>query len=69
MIVSVRQQENDSTLTNIIALQQQLHSAASEIDALGYHVNDIISTTNRLEGLGLQRLDISLPKIIVLGKI
>jgi hypothetical protein len=59
--------DNDMILTNTAALQQQLHSAASEIDTLGYHVKDTISTINRLEGLGLQRLQIPLPKIIVLG--
>jgi hypothetical protein len=41
---------------------------AREIDALGVHVKDIITTINRLEGLGLQRLKIPLPKIIVLGE-
>jgi len=35
---------------------------------LGAHVKDIITTINRLEGLGLQRLKIPLPKIIVLGE-
>ncbi|EAT79567.2 hypothetical protein SNOG_13240 [Parastagonospora nodorum SN15] len=39
-----------------------------ELDALGAHVKDIITTINRLEGLGLQRLKIPLPKIIVLGE-
>jgi hypothetical protein len=57
----------DMMLTITVALQQQLHSAASEIDALGYHVKDTISAINRLEGLGLQKLQIPLPKIIVLG--
>jgi hypothetical protein len=31
-------------------------------------MKDAITTLNRLEGLGLQRLKISLPKIVVLGK-
>lgn len=35
---------------------------------MGAHVKDIITTINRLEGLGLQRLKIPLPKIIVLGE-
>ncbi|KAH5350366.1 hypothetical protein HBI48_164710 [Parastagonospora nodorum] len=43
-------------------------SPARELDALGAHVKDIITTINRLEGLGLQRLKIPLPKIIVLGE-
>ncbi|KAL5114518.1 hypothetical protein ACEQ8H_007608 [Pleosporales sp. CAS-2024a] len=43
-------------------------SHVREIDNLGVHVKDIISTVNRLEGLGLQRLKIPLPKIIVLGE-
>jgi hypothetical protein len=38
-----------------------------EIDALGVHLKDAISTINQLEGLGLQKLQIPLPKIIVLG--
>jgi hypothetical protein len=37
------------------------------MDALGVHVNHAISTINQLEGLGLQKLQIPLPKIIVLG--
>jgi hypothetical protein len=56
-------------LTNFIALHEQLEQAASEIDALGLHVKDTISTINQLEGLGLQRLKIPLPKIIVLGRL
>jgi hypothetical protein len=37
-------------------------------DVLGVHVKDAIETINRLEGLGLQKLSIPLPKIIVLGQ-
>ena len=42
---------------------------SSEIDPLGIHVKDAIATISRLEGLGLQRLEIPLPKCIVLGKL
>ncbi|KAI4639533.1 uncharacterized protein J4E78_010860 [Alternaria triticimaculans] len=43
-------------------------SAAAEIDPLGQQVKEVIATINRLEGLGLQRLKIPLPKCIVLGE-
>lgn len=48
---------------------QQTHDAcaAGEIDPLGQQVKEVIATINRLEGLGLQRLKIPLPKCIVLG--
>ncbi|CAN9123474.1 unnamed protein product [Alternaria sp. RS040] len=42
--------------------------ACGEIDPLGIHVKDVIATISRLEGLGLQRLEIPLPKCIVLGE-
>ena len=42
-------------------------TAAAEIDPLGQQVKEVIATINRLEGLGLQRLKIPLPKCIVLG--
>lgn len=42
---------------------------AGEIDPLGIHVKEAIATITRLEGLGLQRLKIPLPKCIVLGKL
>jgi hypothetical protein len=48
--------------------QPQSQRAANQIDALGVHVNEAISTIHRLEGLGLQKLRIPLPKIVVLGK-
>ena len=48
--------------------QQPQSPAASEIDPLGKHVKEAIATINLLEGLGLQRLKIPLPKCIVLGK-
>jgi GTPase SAR1 family protein len=38
------------------------------IDPLGLHVKEIISTIHRLESLGLQRMDIDLPKCVVLGE-
>ena len=41
--------------------------AATEIDPLGQQVKEVMATINRLEGLGLQRLKIPLPKCIVLG--
>ncbi|KAH6865449.1 interferon-induced GTP-binding protein Mx [Alternaria rosae] len=49
---------------------QQTHNAcaAGEIDPLGQQVKEVIATINRLEGLGLQRLKIPLPKCIVLGE-
>ncbi|KAH3954238.1 hypothetical protein HBH98_251920 [Parastagonospora nodorum] len=43
-------------------------SPVCELDALGTHVKDIITTINSLEGLGLQHLKIPLPKIIVIGE-
>ncbi|KAF1911981.1 P-loop containing nucleoside triphosphate hydrolase protein [Ampelomyces quisqualis] len=49
-------------------LISQLQRAANEIDALGVHVNHAILTIHRLEGLGLQKLKIPLPKIVVLGE-
>jgi hypothetical protein len=52
----------------IVALHEQVHEAVGEIDILGLHVKAAISTINRLESLGLQRLKIPLPKIVVLGK-
>lgn len=48
--------------------QPQSQPAANEIDALGLHVNHAILTIHQLEGLGLQKLRIPLPKIVVLGK-
>ncbi|KAH7381463.1 P-loop containing nucleoside triphosphate hydrolase protein [Phaeosphaeria sp. MPI-PUGE-AT-0046c] len=39
-----------------------------EIDALGLHVKEAISAIGQLEGLGLSKLKIPLPKIIVLGE-
>jgi hypothetical protein len=57
-----------SVLTKDIALLQQPQDAAGEAERLGFHVRDIISTIQQLEGLGLQQHDIPLPKIIVLGK-
>jgi hypothetical protein len=48
--------------------QLQSQRAATEIDALGLHVNYAILTMHQLEGLGLQKLRIPLPKIVVLGK-
>jgi hypothetical protein len=50
------------------APSKQPHQTPKEIDALGVHVKDCISTINQLEGLGLQKLKIPLPKIIVLGE-
>ncbi|CAN9127666.1 unnamed protein product [Alternaria alternata] len=41
---------------------------SGEIDPLGVHVKDAIATISRLEGLGLQMLEIPLPKCIVLGE-
>ncbi|KAI1509721.1 Dynamin protein [Pyrenophora tritici-repentis] len=43
-------------------------AVAGEIDPLGLHVKEAIATINQLEGLGLQRLKIPLPKCIVLGE-
>jgi len=60
---------DDITLTTCLALDEQLHAAAGELNRLGLHVKDIISTIQRLEGLGLRQQDIPLPKIIVLGKL
>ncbi|CAO2647679.1 Nn.00g086010.m01.CDS01 [Neocucurbitaria sp. VM-36] len=48
--------------------QQPQPPTASEIDPLGKHVKEAIATINLLEGLGLQRLKIPLPKCIVLGE-
>ena len=38
-----------------------------EIDPLGLHIKEAIATVDQLEGLGLQRMKIPLPKCIVLG--
>ena len=38
-----------------------------EVDPLGLHVKEAIATVDQLEGLGLQRMKIPLPKCIVLG--
>ncbi|KAH7069679.1 interferon-induced GTP-binding protein Mx [Paraphoma chrysanthemicola] len=46
----------------------QIQHAAGEVDRLGLHVKDAISTISRLQGLGLQNRDIPLPKVIVLGE-
>jgi hypothetical protein len=54
-------------LTSCIALRSKHDHSARQIDALGVHVKDAITTIGRLESLGLQRLKIPLPKIIVLG--
>ncbi|CAE7212875.1 hypothetical protein CFE70_009609 [Pyrenophora teres f. teres 0-1] len=43
-------------------------AVAAEVDPLGLHVKETIATINQLEGLGLQRLKIPLPKCIVLGE-
>ncbi|KAL1801201.1 hypothetical protein ACET3X_001543 [Alternaria dauci] len=43
-------------------------TTSGEIDPLGIHVKDAIATISRLEGLGLQMLEIPLPKCIVLGE-
>ncbi|KAH8722930.1 P-loop containing nucleoside triphosphate hydrolase protein [Phaeosphaeriaceae sp. PMI808] len=51
-----------------IGSQPPLQQTVGEIDPLGFHVKDVISSINRLEGLGLQRQQIPLPKIIVLGE-
>ncbi|KAF2825294.1 hypothetical protein CC86DRAFT_41688 [Ophiobolus disseminans] len=55
-------------LGDAASLNEQLHDAASELNRLGFHVKDVISTIQRLEGLGLQQHNIPLPKIIVLGE-
>lgn len=39
-----------------------------DLEPLGLHVKDALKTISRLQGLGLQRLKIPLPKCIVLGK-
>ncbi|KAJ4377960.1 hypothetical protein N0V83_000790 [Neocucurbitaria cava] len=49
-------------------LPQLQPPATSGIDALGKYVKEAISTINRLEKLGLQKLRIPLPKCIVLGE-
>jgi hypothetical protein len=54
-------------LTSYKALRPKHDHSASQIDALGVHVKGAITTIGRLESLGLQRLKIPLPKIIVLG--
>jgi len=38
-----------------------------EVGPLGLHVKEAIATVDQLEGLGLQRMKIPLPKCIVLG--
>lgn len=40
---------------------------ADEALPLGEHMNEVISVVSKLEGLGLQRLQIPLPKCVVLG--
>ncbi|KAF1829164.1 interferon-induced GTP-binding protein Mx [Decorospora gaudefroyi] len=51
-----------------VPLRQSKAPVAGEIEPLGLHVKEAIATINRLEGLGLQRLKIPLPKCIVLGE-
>jgi hypothetical protein len=66
---SLTESSNNLVLTRDTALRDQLHEAASEVDPLGVHVKDAISTISRLQGLGLQNRDIPLPKVIVLGEL
>ncbi|KAH7074308.1 interferon-induced GTP-binding protein Mx [Paraphoma chrysanthemicola] len=49
-------------------LHDQIQQAAGEVDRLGVHVKDAISTISRLQCLGLQNRNIPLPKVIVLGE-
>lgn len=44
-------------------------TTSGEVDPLGLHVKEAIATIGRLEGLGLQRYNIPLPKCIVLGQL
>ncbi|EUC48572.1 hypothetical protein COCMIDRAFT_34056 [Bipolaris oryzae ATCC 44560] len=46
----------------------QQTSSSETVDLLGLHMKEVISTINRLESLGLQRMDIPLPKCVVLGE-
>lgn len=48
---------------------QKSSSETPEVDVLGLHMKEVISTINRLESLGLQRMDIPLPKCVVLGNV
>ncbi|KAI8931580.1 hypothetical protein NX059_011234 [Plenodomus lindquistii] len=43
-------------------------TAHDEIDPLGQHVKEAAAALSKLEGLGLQKFDISLPRCIVLGQ-
>ncbi|EUC29865.1 hypothetical protein COCCADRAFT_29151 [Bipolaris zeicola 26-R-13] len=47
---------------------QTSSSETPMVDLLGMHMKEVISTINRLESLGLQRMDIPLPKCVVLGE-
>lgn len=39
-----------------------------QANALGAHINEVIAVISRLEGLGLQNLEVPLPKCVVLGE-
>jgi len=39
-----------------------------DVGTLGGHIKEVIAVISRLEGLGLQSLEIPLPKCVILGK-
>ncbi|KAH7556603.1 P-loop containing nucleoside triphosphate hydrolase protein [Bipolaris maydis] len=47
---------------------QTSSSETPQVDLLGLHMKEVISTINRLESLGLQQMNIPLPKCVVLGE-
>ena len=47
--------------------QDSASTTGDEALLLGEHMSEVISVISKLEGLGLQRLQIPLPKCVVLG--
>jgi hypothetical protein len=79
--VTTKTAHSSPTRTDIFRLSQDLElldpnvetrrgsasTVADEALPLGEHMNEVISVISKLEGLGLQRLQIPLPKCVVLG--
>ncbi|KAF2269616.1 hypothetical protein CC78DRAFT_236102 [Lojkania enalia] len=66
------QAQSDVSLSSTLEDTDSRHgsdeTAKTEVEPLGQHVKEAIETISRLEGLGLQKFRIPLPKCLVLGE-
>jgi hypothetical protein len=65
--ISHLSQDTELLAINFDNRQASTSTVADEALPLGEHMNEVISVISKLEGLGLQRLQIPLPKCVVLG--